>query len=66
MQYLDTGPGNSLPWIESFGNEFEIIARLGMLAPQPQTEAACDRTDSASTSFSTASKPASRANRPTS
>lgn len=24
-----------IPWIESFGNEMDIVARLGMLAPDP-------------------------------
>ena len=24
-----------VPWIENFGNEFDIVARLGMLAPNP-------------------------------
>jgi hypothetical protein len=24
-----------IPWIENFGNEFDIVARLGMLAPDP-------------------------------
>jgi len=32
MKYLQ--PDRSLPWIESFGNEFDIVARLGMLAPR--------------------------------
>jgi hypothetical protein len=26
----------ALPWIEHFGNEFDIVARLGMLAPNPE------------------------------
>jgi hypothetical protein len=26
-------PGACVPWVESFGNEFDIVARLGMLAP---------------------------------
>ena len=25
-----------LPWIEHYGNEFDIVARLGMLAPKPE------------------------------
>ena len=28
--------GRPLPWIESFGNENDIVARLGMLAPRPE------------------------------
>jgi len=28
--------GRPLPWIESFGNEKDIVARLGMLAPRPE------------------------------
>jgi hypothetical protein len=31
MRYVD--PDLALPWIESFGNEHDLIARLGMLAP---------------------------------
>ncbi|MFL7837486.1 MAG: hypothetical protein ACK2T4_08900 [Candidatus Promineifilaceae bacterium] len=32
--YFKTGEGERpLPWIEHFGNEFDIVARLGMLAP---------------------------------
>jgi hypothetical protein len=27
--------GKPIPWIESFGNEMDIVARLGMLAPDP-------------------------------
>lgn len=34
MQYLDSTPSGPLPWIESYGNEFDIVARLGMLAPR--------------------------------
>jgi hypothetical protein len=34
MKYLR--PGRSVPWIESFGNECDIVARLGMLAPRAQ------------------------------
>ena len=26
--------GKSIPWIESLGNEFDLVARLGMLAPK--------------------------------
>lgn len=29
----DVGPHECIPWIESFGNERDIVARLGMLAP---------------------------------
>jgi hypothetical protein len=31
MRYAD--PDRQLPWIESFGNEHDLVARLGMLAP---------------------------------
>lgn len=31
MRYVD--PDRRLPWIESFGNEHDLVARLGMLAP---------------------------------
>lgn len=31
---LDNEP---LPWLEHFGNEFDIVARLGMQAPSPKT-----------------------------
>ena len=31
MRYVD--PERRLPWIESFGNEHDLVARLGMLAP---------------------------------
>ena len=37
MTYF-SDPGNGLdpvPWIESYGNEQDIVARLGMLAPNP-------------------------------
>lgn len=35
MVYFDDqgDTGNPLPWIESYGNEQDIVARLGMLAP---------------------------------
>jgi hypothetical protein len=38
MNYIDTGgPGAApIPWIESFGNEHDLVARLGMLAPYPE------------------------------
>ena len=32
MRYVD--PERELPWIESFGNEHDLVARLGMLAPR--------------------------------
>jgi hypothetical protein len=32
MKYLH--PDRAVPWIESFGNEFDVVARLGMLAPR--------------------------------
>ncbi len=32
----DSGFGQPLPRIEHFGNEFDIVARLGMQAPQPE------------------------------
>jgi len=36
MKYIHIGAGGQLvPWIESFGNENDLVARLGMLAPQP-------------------------------
>jgi hypothetical protein len=36
MRYVDA-PGR-LPWIESFGNEHDLVAGLGMLAPDPRGE----------------------------
>jgi len=36
MQYADATATGPLPWIESYGNEFDIVARLGMLAPHPR------------------------------
>lgn len=36
MRYVD--PDRSLPWIESFGNEHDLVARLGMLAPDVAAE----------------------------
>lgn len=34
MGYLEAGEGQKpIPWIEHFGNEYDIVARLGMLAP---------------------------------
>ena len=29
MRYVTTHEGKSVPWIESYGNEFDIVARLG-------------------------------------
>ncbi len=37
MRYVGRGPHGPVPWIESFGNEYDIIARLGVLAPRPDT-----------------------------
>jgi hypothetical protein len=38
MTYVDPGTTGQrpVPWIESFGNEHDIVARLGMLAPRPE------------------------------
>jgi hypothetical protein len=35
MRYVDHTAAGPLPWIESYGNEFDVVARLGMLAPNP-------------------------------
>ena len=36
MPYLNESfEGRPIPWIESFGNQFDIVARLGALAPHP-------------------------------
>jgi hypothetical protein len=35
MRYVRTASGRPLPWIESYGNEHDIVARLGVLAPSP-------------------------------
>jgi hypothetical protein len=35
MRYLGQGPDGPVPWIESFGNQFDVVARLGVLAPHP-------------------------------
>jgi len=36
MKFIRTGvDGKPIPWIESLGNEFDLVARLGMLAPKP-------------------------------
>jgi len=35
--YQNPGPtGKPVPWIENFGNEYDLVARLGMLAPNAQ------------------------------
>jgi len=34
MRYVDERA--QLPWIESFGNQYDIVARLGVLAPDPR------------------------------
>ncbi|HET6870359.1 MAG TPA: hypothetical protein VFH80_30885 [Solirubrobacteraceae bacterium] len=36
MRYVD--PTAGLPWIESLGNEHDLVARLGMLAPDRKNE----------------------------
>jgi hypothetical protein len=36
MRYVD--PDRALPWIESLGNEHDLVARLGMLAPDVAAE----------------------------
>jgi len=35
MRYVTTHEGAPVPWIESYGNQFDIVARLGVLAPNP-------------------------------
>jgi hypothetical protein len=35
MRYVRSSSNRRLPWIESYGNEHDIVARLGMLAPSP-------------------------------
>lgn len=38
MEYCELGEWQGkteVPWIENFGNEMDLVARLGMLAPQP-------------------------------
>jgi hypothetical protein len=39
MPYLKEAQGAapSIPWIESCGNEHDIVARLGVLAPRPDS-----------------------------
>ena len=34
MPYIGAWDGRPVPWIENFGNEHDIVARLGMLAPR--------------------------------
>jgi len=34
MRYVDAK--RRIPWIESFGNQYDIVARLGVLAPAPR------------------------------
>ncbi len=34
MPYIGVWEGRPVPWIENFGNEHDIVARLGMLAPR--------------------------------
>jgi hypothetical protein len=36
MRYVEPARDDPLPWIESYGNEHDIIARLGMIAPHPE------------------------------
>ena len=36
MRYVRTRSGKRLPWIESYGNQYDIVARLGVLAPSPE------------------------------
>lgn len=36
MRYIDRTADGPLPWIESYGNQFDLVARLGMLAPNAQ------------------------------
>ena len=38
MQYIETTDGSKFPWIESFGNQHDIVARLGVLAPHPDRD----------------------------
>ena len=37
MRYVRTASGERLPWIESYGNEHDIVARLGCSRPVPQS-----------------------------
>jgi hypothetical protein len=39
MPYLKEAQGAAppIPWIESYGNELDIVARLGVLAPRPDS-----------------------------
>ena len=36
MPYIGAWDGRPVPWIENFGNEHDIVARLGMLAPRAE------------------------------
>ena len=36
MPYIGAWDGRPAPWIENFGNEHDIVARLGMLAPRAE------------------------------
>ena len=36
MPGLTTAQGHPAPWIESFGNQYDLVARCGMLAPKGQ------------------------------
>jgi len=38
MCYIDTADGTAFPWIESFGNQHDIVARLGVVAPHPRRQ----------------------------
>jgi hypothetical protein len=35
MRYIDAVDGAAFPWIESFANQHDIVARLGVVAPHP-------------------------------
>ncbi len=35
MRYVAKGPDGPVPWIESYGNDHDVVARLGVLAPRP-------------------------------
>lgn len=40
--YQNPGPnGQPIPWIENFGNQYDLVARLGMLAPNAQERSIC-------------------------
>jgi hypothetical protein len=36
LPYIGVWDSRPVPWIENFGNEHDIVARLGMLAPRPE------------------------------